>query len=193
VDDAVERVLVAAAPLQEVAPAPEPESGQPGAVSEGDDVRHVGLGWIGRVVRIDGERVEVAVKGKRVRVARGELLRAPAAQKPKHRFGGLESSTAAREAPEIRVAEVSSELNLIGQRVEPALELLDHYLDQAVLGSRQEVRVIHGHGSGRLREALRAHLARHPAVASAAAAPAQQGGDGATVVTLRDASAAPSG
>ena len=186
VDEAVERVLEAAAPLEEVAPAPEGETEPLGSVSEGDDVRHVGLGWIGRVVRVDGERVEVAVKGKRVRVKRGELVRAPVAAKPKQRFGGLGASTAPRGVAEISVAEVPSELNLIGQRVEPALEQLDHYLDQAVLGSRQQLRVIHGHGSGRLREALRARLARHPAVASATPAPAQQGGDGATVVTLRD-------
>ena len=39
---------------------------------------------------------------------------------------------------------------VIGLRVEPALEQLDAYLDQALLSSRKEVRVVHGHGSGRL-------------------------------------------
>jgi DNA mismatch repair protein MutS2 len=73
-----------------------------------------------------------------------------------------------------------------------ALEKLDEYLDAALLGSRAQVRVVHGHGTGRLRDAVRAHLARHAAVATSAAAPPQQGGDGATVVTLRDA-AAPKG
>jgi DNA mismatch repair protein MutS2 len=187
VDEAVERVLEVAAPLEEAAPLPEPEMGQPGAVAEGDDVRHVGLGWHGRVVRIDGERAEVAVKGKRVRVSCRELVRAPRAVKARTRFGAVGPAPVVAEA---RVtAEVPGELNLVGQRVEPALELLEHYLDQAMLGSRQQVRVIHGHGSGRLREALRARLARHPAVAGATPAPPQQGGDGATVVTLRGGSA----
>jgi DNA mismatch repair protein MutS2 len=182
VDEAVERTLEAATPLLETAPPPEPDRGEPGAVAEGDDVRHLGLGWHGRVVRVDGERVEVAVKGKRVRVKRRELVRAAAPAHPKTRFGAV-----ARPAPQAAErAEVAAELHLIGQRVEPALEQLDEYLDHALLGSRREVRVVHGHGTGRLRDAVRAHLARHPAVAAAAPAPPQQGGDGATVVTLRD-------
>jgi DNA mismatch repair protein MutS2 len=179
VDEAVERTLEAAARLLEVAPPPEPDPGEPGAVAEGDDVRHLGLGWHGRVARIDGERVEVAVQGKRVRVTRRELVRAAAPARPKTRFGGV----ATRDP--IESTEVASELNLIGQRVEPALEKLDEYLDAALLGSRAQVRVVHGHGTGRLRDAVRAHLARHAAVATSAAAPPQQGGDGATVVTLR--------
>ncbi len=76
------------------------------------------------------------------------------------------------------------ELKLIGQRVEPALDELDLYLDRALLAGLAEVRVVHGHGSGRLRDAVREHLRDHPAVASHRPGRRREGGDGATVVTL---------
>ena len=80
--------------------------------------------------------------------------------------------------------EISEELNLVGCRVEPALEKLDRYLDQALLGDRGEVRIVHGFGSGRLRSAVRTHLRPHPAVASFRSGKRDEGGDGATVVVL---------
>jgi DNA mismatch repair protein MutS2 len=82
---------------------------------------------------------------------------------------------------------VAPEINLIGQRVEPALDQLDAYLDQALLASRKEVRVVHGHGSGRLRQAVREHLRRHRGVADLRPGAPNEGGDGATVVTFRGA------
>ncbi len=69
-------------------------------------------------------------------------------------------------------------------RVEPALDKLDGYLDQALLAALPQVRVVHGHGSGRLREAVREHLRGHPAVASHRPGRQNEGGNGATVVQL---------
>jgi DNA mismatch repair protein MutS2 len=46
--------------------------------------------------------------------------------------------------------------------------------------------VVHGHGTGRLREALRAYFREHPLVASVTPAPDHEGGDGATIVELKD-------
>ena len=80
---------------------------------------------------------------------------------------------------------VPPEVNLIGQRVEAALVELDAYLDRALLAARPEVRVVHGHGTGRLRQAIRSHLRAHPAVAAVRAGADNEGGNGATVVKLR--------
>ena len=77
------------------------------------------------------------------------------------------------------------EINLIGMRVEPALEELEAYVDRALLASRKEVRVIHGHGSGRLRQAVRQCLRGHRGVAEIRSGAPNEGGDGATVVTIR--------
>lgn len=59
------------------------------------------------------------------------------------------------------------------------------YLDAAALAELAEVRIIHGKGTGVQRERVHAILRRHPAVAGFALAPAERGGWGATVVTLR--------
>ena len=80
--------------------------------------------------------------------------------------------------------DVPLELNLVGVRIEPALEQLDRYLDQALLSSRRQVRVVHGFGSGRLRKAVREYLEPHPAVREFRPGRQNEGGDGATVVTL---------
>jgi DNA mismatch repair protein MutS2 len=77
------------------------------------------------------------------------------------------------------------ELNLIGLRVDEALDLLEPFLNQASLGGLREVRVIHGLGTGRLRGAVRENLARHPLVEDFRGGEPHEGRDGATVVTLR--------
>jgi DNA mismatch repair protein MutS2 len=73
---------------------------------------------------------------------------------------------------------------LVGERVEPALDRLDTFLDRSLLAGVGEVRIIHGYGSGRLRQAVREHLRRHRAIASQRAGGEGEGGDGATVATL---------
>jgi DNA mismatch repair protein MutS2 len=77
------------------------------------------------------------------------------------------------------------ELKLIGLRVEEALDLLELFLGQASLNGFPEVRIIHGLGSGKLRQAVREHLAHHQLVEAFRPGNAHEGRDGATVVTLR--------
>jgi DNA mismatch repair protein MutS2 len=127
-------------------------------------------------------RAEVRIGQKRLLCESGELevVEAPAAAP--RRIPAAASREGRRE-PE---RQVEAELSLIGRRVEGALEMLDRYLDSALLGCLDEVRIVHGHGSGRLRRAVRRHLESHPAVAAQRPGGAREGGDGATVVTLRD-------
>jgi len=80
--------------------------------------------------------------------------------------------------------EISAELNLIGQRVDDALEESDKFLDRALLEGKQAVRIIHGFGTGALRKAIREHLRKHPAVKSWRPGNESEGGDGATVAVL---------
>ncbi len=53
------------------------------------------------------------------------------------------------------------EVNVIGQRLEEAIEDVERALDQALLAAPCRLRVIHGHGTGRLRNGLRDHLRKH--------------------------------
>ena len=110
-----------------------------------------------------------------------ELL-APA---PRKRAGGGKrgdvGAASARRDTDPQVL-VPSSLDLRGARVEEALELLDRYIDTAALAEAEKVTIIHGHGSGALRDALRAQLRTHPLVKSWRAGDRHEGGDGATIV-----------
>jgi DNA mismatch repair protein MutS2 len=78
-----------------------------------------------------------------------------------------------------------SEINLIGRTVDEATGELEKYLDQAFLAGLPAVRVIHGTGMGILRRGLREYLRTHPHVAQIQEPTHQEGGAGATIVTLR--------
>jgi DNA mismatch repair protein MutS2 len=80
---------------------------------------------------------------------------------------------------------VPAEIDVRGQRVEEALDAVQRYLDEALLGHREEVRVIHGHGTGALKQAIRSWLAGSGWVEGFRPGDRYEGGDGATVITLR--------
>jgi DNA mismatch repair protein MutS2 len=77
------------------------------------------------------------------------------------------------------------EINLIGRSVDEATGELEKYLDRAFLAGLPRIRVIHGHGAGILRRGVREFLKSHPHVATIAEAPQNEGGQGATLVELR--------
>jgi DNA mismatch repair protein MutS2 len=76
------------------------------------------------------------------------------------------------------------ELDLRGQRADEALDALDRYLDAAFLAGLPFVRIIHGKGTGRLRQSVREALAHNPQVKSFEAGGDKEGGDGVTVAKL---------
>jgi DNA mismatch repair protein MutS2 len=83
-----------------------------------------------------------------------------------------------------RARTVASSLDLRGARVDEALEALDRYLDDAALGGLGQVVIIHGSGTGALRDAVRARATGHPLVTSMRPGERGEGGDGATIVKL---------
>lgn len=177
VDDVAEKVLEPASRR------PEPETITPDSVDVGDIVRHRRFGFEGALRSIDGERVEVLVKGKKMQLDLADLEIV--------RKGDVEAKPSRKKkrprqilAPSGVDPEVSAELNLIGQRVEEALEESDRFLDRALLEGRGAVRLIHGHGTGRLKEAVREHLRTHPAVRKWRPGGEREGGDGATIAIL---------
>ena len=76
------------------------------------------------------------------------------------------------------------ELHLRGQRIEDGLENLDDYLTEAIIAELPWVRIIHGKGTGKLREAVRKTLKAHPEVKSFRRGEQGEGGDGVTVAIL---------
>lgn len=84
-----------------------------------------------------------------------------------------------------QAATVSPELHLRGLRVEEALDRVDKYLDTAYLAGLPRVSLVHGKGTGTLRNALREYLAQHPFVDSYRLGGHYEGGTGVTVVTFK--------
>jgi DNA mismatch repair protein MutS2 len=136
-------------------------------------------------LRADGVLVDATRGRKRVRVRVGDReVSVPAGdlRPPK-------TSAAARMASPSGGRPVALEtgpdtINVIGQRVDAALELIDRALDQAAAAGVTRVRVLHGHGTGRLKAAIRAHLADSRYVSSHRPGDETEGGDAATIITL---------
>jgi len=85
---------------------------------------------------------------------------------------------------EMRRSRVSLELDLRGKRAEEVEPLLDDYLNDASLGGLSRVRIIHGIGTGTVRQIVREVLASHPLVASFQPGEQGEGGEGVTIVTM---------
>jgi DNA mismatch repair protein MutS2 len=80
---------------------------------------------------------------------------------------------------------MNAELNIIGKTTSEVDDLVDPFLDDAYLNGFQRVRIIHGIGTGALKSAVHRHLKGHPHIERYTLAPREQGGEGATVVELK--------
>ena len=150
----------------------------------GGFARHRGLGVEGRITAIKGDRVMLQnPQGRSLEARAGEL-------EPLFRgdLGGRGDRVApARGAVRVRADAVAleSEINLIG-RASDDVDLEIHRFVEASIGAGQKfIRVVHGHGTGRLKAAVREALKGHPGIARVEDAPQSQGGAGATLITLR--------
>jgi DNA mismatch repair protein MutS2 len=80
---------------------------------------------------------------------------------------------------------VDTTVDVRGNRADEAVAQVDRFVDESLLASRDIIFIIHGHGTGALRTAVRAHLQAHPSIASCRAGEPNEGGDGVTVAFLK--------
>jgi len=151
------------------------------AVHVGEKAQHRKFKVTGDVMSIDGKKAVLKVNGKNITVEVRDLvpMSVAAADSAAVDRRGRRSP---HNSPDI--APATAELNLIGQRVDDALDESDKFLDRALMEGKQAVRIIHGFGTGTLRRAIREHLRKHPAVKSWRAGGENEGGDGATIAVL---------
>jgi DNA mismatch repair protein MutS2 len=81
-------------------------------------------------------------------------------------------------------AHLSDEIEVRGQTLDEALPRVEQFLDQAFRAGSPRLRVVHGKGTGKMRQAVREMLARHPLVKSFDFAAPREGGEGVTVVEM---------
>ena len=182
----------------------------PRAWAVGDLARARSSGWSGQVVAIErgGAAVALQAGDLRVVVDSDDLEVASTAEVAVERSTGDPRSgrrgdfgPAGKSAPGGRAwapgpgepvlrsgrggaAGIAATLDLRGARVEEAMETLERYLDQASLAGAARVTIIHGHGTGAMRDAVRAVLSSHPLVKDWRPGERGEGGDGASIATL---------
>ncbi len=144
------------------------------------------LGAEAVVQAVDGDEVDLQAGRLRMRVRLDEIRR-------KGQSEGKETPRAEPERPRPQTQTVAPldapspgmQIDLRGQTVEDALDALDRYLEKAFLAGLPFVRVVHGKGTGALRTAIRQWLPGHPHVASFEHGQPNEGGEGVTIVHLR--------
>ena len=186
-DAALERAEGTLARLPETeAPVPAEQPVEPHAWRIGERARSTSAGWEGRIASLEkgGRRVTLETGGMRVTVAADDLVPAVETASRGGSDGDGETPSNIGALRLGRARAVASSLDLRGARVEEALETLDRYLDDAALAGMGRVTIIHGLGTGALRDAVRAHAGGHPLVKSIRPGERGEGGDGATIVEL---------
>jgi DNA mismatch repair protein MutS2 len=188
-EQTLDRLPEAQAPVRERAPKAAPVQWR-----LGDRARSRTGGWEGRIAALEkgGTRATLEAGGLRVSVAVDDLepAIAPSGGDGAGSAPGGGAAGRGRGSGGIsnlqleRARTVASSLDLRGARVDEALDALGRYLDDAALAGLDQVVIIHGLGTGALRDAVRASAGAHPLVKSFRAGERGEGGDGATIVRL---------
>lgn len=142
---------------------------------------------VGTVLAIQGKRVQVDVNGLTATVKLNELQLA-SRQEVSHMKREEKKVVKERKRSGmavLRQQQVSTELNIIGQTVDEAIVNVSRFIDQALLAGINQVRIIHGKGTGALREGVQQYLRTLPQVSHFESAGYNEGGAGATNVVLR--------
>jgi DNA mismatch repair protein MutS2 len=141
-------------------------------------VRLKGSDAITQVVKIDRERgrATVTLKGRKIDIALSELVPAD----------DIDEEHRDRRAGYELTREVSPEIMVRGMTIDEAIAVLDGHIQRAFLSGLGVVTIIHGLGTGRLRDGIRAFLRTHPLVLSHRAGGEGEGGDGVTVAILAE-------
>ncbi len=149
----------------------------------------LGMGLEGTIVAIDGNHAEVDVRGKRMRAKLKDVrvIGGPPSTSAKATVDRSPNLSRVRVNVDLKPREgMLSELKVIGLTVDEAIDKLSRFLDDTMITDVQQIRIVHGHGTGALRKGLQAFLKTHPMVEKHYPAPENQGGGGATIVELKE-------
>jgi len=165
-------------------PAPESET-SPDGLQPGQWVHVPKLGRDAEVVSVEGKEVQVAVGTLKMRVARSGL-RTAKSQPPKSKplRGPKPKLKDVVQPSKGEVRDVPERIDLRGHSVEESIERLEAFLDYHYGQPTRQVLVVHGHGTGALRDSIREHLSRSGYVKTLRPGEREEGGDGATIVVL---------
>ncbi|MBX3062085.1 MAG: endonuclease MutS2 [Anaerolineae bacterium] len=152
----------------------------------GDTVWVIPLKAEGEIAELTPTEAEVIIGRLRVRVKLDEIEKRnrEESRRASRSQGKPAAAVEERDAPRRLGQSPGLELDLRGERVEEALERIEGYLDAAYMAGLPFVRIIHGKGTGALRQAVRDVLRNNPLVQKYERGGEREGGDGVTVVNL---------
>jgi DNA mismatch repair protein MutS2 len=149
----------------------------------GDTVFLDSLNSEGTIVELDEKEATVQVGNLKVRAKYRDMRKRNRSERRAAARGRQEYKRENRTLPP-KIESPGMELDLRGARVEEAIEKLDRYIDAAYLSGLPFGRIIHGKGTGRLRQAIREYLTGHALVSKVTAANPSEGGAGVTVIHM---------
>ncbi len=170
-------------PRRKKAPQPAAPAPAQGPILEGDSVKMKDGAVVGKVVAVGPKEAEVVFGALRSRVSLSKLIKVSPSKAAKESQQTLSSSTSADSRR--RQLSFNHEIDVRGMRADEALQAVTYFLDDAVQFGADRVRILHGTGTGALRQAIRQYLNAVPDVASFADEDVRFGGAGITVVNLR--------
>ena len=171
--DAISTQFDEATPMQD---SPSAFKSEPNGLTVGSLVRIDNLQLNGTVSAIHDSTVEVQARGKRIHVEPDGLQAITKSGDSK--LGGVTLDLSSDDCP-------SLELNVVGCRVDEALSRVEKHVDQALLHEQQHLRIVHGHGTGQLRQAIRSFLEDHPLISKIEPINAKHGNSGVTIIELK--------
>ena len=172
---------------------PSTQSSEKAPIAAGDTVRIKGLTSVGTVESIEGKMATVIFGGMKTKM-RAERLEH--AEKPKQQVSKQEERNASiagaygnaskdtRDVIDTRKLNFKQDIDVRGMRGDEAINAITYYIDDAILVGVSRVRILHGTGSGILRQLIRQYLATIPNVSHFRDEHVQFGGAGITVVDL---------
>lgn len=149
-----------------------------GDINEGDRIHVASMGRDATVLQVNRSQGRVRVRAGNVEIELPVAALSPAGQPEEKKGTGMVTGPKTEEMQVLR-------LNLIGKRVDEAIEELEPFLNHASLTSISEVTIIHGFGTGRLSRGVRDYLKGHPLVRKFRSGEQTEGGGGVTVATLK--------
>ena len=138
----------------------------------------------GTISELDGDEALVQLGALRVRAGLHELRRRPRSERPAMQLGGQRKYEASPDPVAPKGKSPGLELDLRGERVEEALKRFETWLDAAWTSGLPFGRIIHGKGTGALRQAVRERAREHPLISKVIEAHPNEGGSGVTVIHM---------
>lgn len=157
------------------------------ALAQGEKVFVASVGRDGEVASVaapDAREIEVVSGGMKLRVPREQVRIYPSAGRPAAGRPGARTGRSDESPAAVHIQTPANTLDLRGMYVDDALPEVDAFLDRLALEQAPHAFIIHGHGTGALKAAVRRHLRNSPYAKRFFAAPREQGGEGVTIVLL---------